>query len=334
MPSAVLVEGLTKDVRVGWWRRRTRRALDDVSFDVPRGTVFGLLGSNGAGKSTTFGLLVDLIRPSAGRVEVLGLPPGSLIARRRVGFLPENPALYDHLTAVEFLAYVAGLCGLGRRAGPTRAADVLDRVGVGSERELPLRRLSKGMRQRVGLAQALVHDPELLILDEPMSGLDPVARHCVRELILTLRDEGRTVLFSSHVLSDAERLCSRIAILSRGRLVMSGSVTALTNGARAHSEGGWEIVANGVGAQVAERLRRRVRHLREIADGRYRFELPAAGMPEPFVAELAAAGARLVSVAPIARSLEDAFFAAVAAEPCVHAARPPGGAGRPAVGSS
>jgi ABC-2 type transport system ATP-binding protein len=226
MPLAVLADSLTKDFPLGW-RRGTRRALDDLSLEIPMGGVFGLLGPNGAGKSTTLKILLNLIWPSSGRAEVLGHAPGALAARQRLGFLPENPTFYDHLTAEELLTYFAGLFGYSRRDARTRAAAVLDLVGIHDDRRRPLRQFSKGMLQRVGLAQALVNDADLLIFDEPMSGLDPVGRRDVRQLILRLRDEGRTVLFSSHILSDAEQLCSHVAILAKGRLIASGAVEEL-----------------------------------------------------------------------------------------------------------
>ena len=193
--------------------------------------MFGLLGPNGAGKSTTLKLILNLLWPTSGRAEVFGCPAGDLGARRRLGFLPENPTFYDHLTAEEVLGYFAGLFGLTGEERRRRVARVLDDVGLADGRRRPLRQLSKGMVQRVGLASALVNDAELIILDEPMSGLDPIGRREVRELILRLRDEGRTVLFSSHILSDAELLCSRVAILARR------AARGLGFDSRAHVEG-------------------------------------------------------------------------------------------------
>lgn len=229
MRRAVVTDALTKDFAVGW-RRNQRCALDHLSLEIPFGGVFGLLGPNGAGKSTTLKLLLNLLWPTSGRAEVLGHAPGALAARQRLGFLPENPTFYDHLTAEELLTYFAGLFGHRRDAARRRAASVLDLVGIDADRRRPLRQFSKGMLQRVGLAQALVNDAELLIFDEPMSGLDPLGRRDVRQLILRLRDEGRTVIFSSHILSDAEALCSRVAILARGELIASGPIDEVTRG--------------------------------------------------------------------------------------------------------
>src|SRR5580698_10714828 len=224
---ALATRDLTKDYAVGFWRKRPYRALDRLTLEVEPGEVFGFLGPNGAGKTTTLKLLMQLVFPSSGHAEILGRPLGDLSMKRRIGYLPENPYFYDHLTAEELLVYFAALFGYrgtGRRA---RVSRLLDEVGLGAERRLQLRKFSKGMLQRVGIAQALINDPDLVIFDEPMSGLDPLGRRDVRSLILRLRDRGCTVFFSSHVLSDAEALCSRVAILAKGRLVATGRLNEM-----------------------------------------------------------------------------------------------------------
>ena len=307
MATVVQTDNLTKDFHTGFWRPRPHRALDALTLAVPANGVFGLLGPNGAGKSTTLKLLLDLIRPTAGRAELLGLPAGDVSARQRLGFLPEHPTFYDYLTAEELLTYFAGLFGYRGPERHRRATAVLDRVGLGADRRRPLRQYSKGMVQRVGLAQALVNDPELVILDEPMSGLDPVGRREVREMILELRDEGKSVVFSSHILSDAEALCSRVGILSKGKLVAEGSIGELTSG----GSRGWEIVVTGTDPAHAGRLAKAVERITPIAEGRYAIRLGAESRPEPLVAELAAAGARLVSVTPLRATLEDVFLQAL-----------------------
>jgi ABC-2 type transport system ATP-binding protein len=307
MSIVVRTDRLTKDFFTGFWRPKPKRALDGLTFEIPAGGVCGLLGPNGAGKSTTLKLLLDLLRPTSGAAELLGRPAGDVQARQRLGFLPEQPTFYDHLTAEELLTYFAGVFGYRGEDRRRRASAVLDRVGLADDRRRPIRQYSKGMVQRVGLAQALVNDPELVILDEPMSGLDPVGRREVREIILELRDEGRTVLFSSHILSDAELLCSRVGILAAGRLVASGSIGELTSG-ESH---GWEIVATQVTADVAEVLARRLARVTRIADGRYSFHVGAEARPETFVAELSATGAALVSVTPLRTTLEDVFLRAL-----------------------
>ena len=304
MATAVRTESLTKDFRTGFWRPRPHRGLDGLTLEIPSGGVWGLLGPNGAGKSTTLKLLLNLLRPTSGRAEILGHAPGDRRANRRIGFLPENPVFYDYLTGQELLEYFAGLCGFSKADCRARADRMLDAVGIGQERRRPLRQYSKGMIQRVGLAQALVNDPELVILDEPMSGLDPIGRREVRDLIVKLRDEGRTVVFSSHILTDAELLCSRVGILAKGKLVASGPIAQLT----ADGNRGWEVVASAVPGAFVSRLEHRGIRAVTISEGRYTFELPADAAPEPFVAELSAAGGALISVSPLRTTLEDVFL--------------------------
>jgi ABC-2 type transport system ATP-binding protein len=318
--TVVRTDRLTKDFSTGFWRPRPHRALDRLSLEVPEGGVFGLLGPNGAGKSTTLKLLLDLLRPTSGTAELFGRPAGDAAVRGRLGFLPEQPNFYDHLTGEELVSYFAGLFGCAGEDRRRRVAAALDRAGLDAARRRPLRQYSKGMLQRVGLAQALVNDPELVILDEPMSGLDPLGRKDVRDLILGLRDRGCTVLFSSHILSDAEVLCSRVGILARGRLVACGAIGDLT----ASTRGGFDVVMSGLAADVAGTLRDRARRVTRIDEGRYSFELPPGTRPEPLVAELAAAGATLVSVSPIRTTLENVFLDALAS------AGGPGASGEPA----
>lgn len=303
MSVVLRLDRLTKDFSTGFLATGRCRALDEVSLELARGEVFGLLGPNGAGKTTTLKLVTGLLRPTSGRVHVFDRAPGDRAARAFVGFLPEQPVFYDHLTAQELLTYFAGLCGIAGTERRRRIAAVLDEVGIGPAREQPMREYSKGMLQRVGLAQALINEPALLILDEPMSGLDPIGRREVRELILRLRDAGRTVLFSSHILSDAEALCSRIAILARGRLVASGSLGDLTAG-RAR---GWEVIAADLSPAAVTSLQSRTTRVTPIAHGRYSFELREGEKPEPFVAEIVTAGGSLVSVSSTRATLEDVF---------------------------
>jgi ABC-2 type transport system ATP-binding protein len=304
MATAVNTDRLTKDFTTGFWRPRPHRGLDGLTLEVPVGGVFGLLGPNGAGKSTTLKLLLNLLQPTGGRATILGMAPGDVRAHQRLGFLPEHPTFYDYLSAEELVTYFAGLFGYSPADCRARASRALDRVGLEADRRRPLRQYSKGMVQRVGIAQALVNDPELVIFDEPMSGLDPVGRREVRELILELRDEGRTILFSSHILSDAELLCSAVGILTKGKLVASGTLAELTAGGGR----GWEVVASGVSDGLVERLRQRAVRVTSISPGRYSFDLAADARPEPFVAELASGSATLVSVTPLKTTLEDVFL--------------------------
>jgi ABC-2 type transport system ATP-binding protein len=269
---------------------------------VEAGDVFGFLGPNGAGKTTTLKLLMRLVFPTSGRAEILGRPAGDLSVKRRIGYLPENPYFYDHLTAEELLSYFGGLFGFDAATRRARADKLLDDVGIGAERRMPLRKFSKGMLQRVGIAQALLNDPELVILDEPMSGLDPLGRRDVRALILQLRDSGCTVFFSSHVLSDAEALCSNVAILAKGRLVTAGRLTDML----AFQVRGWELVASNVGVGLVRALEARARRVVRLSEGRYSVELPLEP-PDRLVSEIAAAGATVVSLNPLRETLEDFF---------------------------
>ena len=305
---AIDTEDLTKDYALGFWRKRPYRALDRLTLAVEPGEVFGLLGPNGAGKTTTLKLLLQLVFPTGGRAEILGRPAGDVSVRRRIGYLPENPYFYDHLTAVELLNYFGRLLGLGGADRAARIPRLLDQVGIGAERRLALRRYSKGMLQRVGLAQALLNEPEVVFLDEPMSGLDPIGRRMVRELILGLRDRGATVFFSSHILSDAEAVCSRVAILAGGRLVASGRLTDLL----AFGIKGWEVIVEGVDRAVLDRVRAVAVKVTPIAERRYALELPPSARPDQVMADLAAAGASVVSMNPLRDTLEDFFMRQVA----------------------
>jgi ABC-2 type transport system ATP-binding protein len=300
---ALATHDLTKDYAVGFWRKRPYRALDRLTLNVEAGEVFGFLGPNGAGKTTTLKLLMQLVFPTDGRAEILGRPLGDLDVKRRIGYLPENPYFYDYLTAEELLTYFAGLFGYRAQERRARASRLLDEVGIGAERRLQLRKFSKGMLQRVGIAQALVNDPELVIFDEPMSGLDPLGRRDVRALILALRDRGCTVFFSSHVLSDAEALCNRVAILAKGRLVATGRLADML----AFRASGWELVVAGVSDTALAAVESHVRRAVRIGEGRYMLDLALEPAPEHLVAELTAAGAHLVSLNPIRQTLEDFF---------------------------
>ena len=226
MSTLIRVNGLRKEFRQGFFMRRVL-AVKGVSFEVESGEIFGFLGPNGAGKTTTIKMLTGLISATGGEATLFGDPVPSPRALARVGFLPENPYVYPYLSPTEFVELCARLSGLSRKAARDRTRQVLEQVGVLYAADRPVRRLSKGMLQRTGLAAALVSDPELLILDEPMSGLDPVGRKEVRDLILEERKNGRTIFFSTHILSDVEAMCDRVAILRRGEVVVSGRLSEL-----------------------------------------------------------------------------------------------------------
>jgi ABC-2 type transport system ATP-binding protein len=304
MAAAIETDNLTKDFLVGFWRPRPYRALHELTLEVQPGEVFGFLGPNGAGKSTTIKLLMQLIYPTSGRAQLFGRPPGDLSVRARLGYLAENPYYYDYLTAEEVLTYFAKLLHVPAADVKSRVSRILDDVGIGGERRLRLRQFSKGMLQRVGLAQAIIHEPELVVLDEPMSGLDPLGRREVRDLILRLRDRGCTVFFSSHILSDAEMLCNRVGIMAQGRLVSSGRLSDMV----AFELKGWEIVVAGISEAVQAELRTKVRGLAPLADGRYAIDLAPDVKPEPLLAELSSRGATVESMNPVRDTLEDYFL--------------------------
>ena len=305
--AAVRLVALTKDFDVGFWRRRPVAALRGVTLDVAPGEVLGYLGPNGAGKTTTLKLLVQLLFPTSGSAEVLGRPAGDVAARRRVGFLPEAPAFGDNLSAEELLVHYGRLFGFAAADARRRAARLLDRVGIDAARRRPLRRCSRGMLQRVGVAQALLNDPEVVFLDEPLAGLDPLGRRAVRGLLMSLREEGRTLLLSSHILSDAEVLCSRIAILDRGRLVAAGRMADLGLEVR-----GWELVVAGVTPAQVTAMEPAVQRVTRVDDGRCLIALPRSRPPEPILGELIRAGARILALDPQHETLEEFFVRTVA----------------------
>src|ERR1700752_949816 len=240
---AVEITNLTKDYEIGFFRKRRVRAMDNLSLSIDEGQIFGFLGANGAGKTTTLKLLMRLIFPTAGSARILGHDIQDVRMHRRIGYLPENPYFDDYLTARELLEYCAELFGFPVAERGKRAADLLARVKLDEKRwDTQLRKFSKGMLQRVGIAQALVNDPEIVFLDEPMSGLDPLGRRDIRALILGLREAGKTGFFSSHILSDAEALCSRVAIVAGGRLATCGSLAEM----RGLEVRGWEMAMSDV----------------------------------------------------------------------------------------
>ena len=303
---AVETSELTKDYRGGFWRTVSRRALDCLSLSVKPGEILGLLGPNGAGKSTTLKLLLRLIFPTAGGATVLGRPVGDVSTHSRIGYLPENPSFYDHLTATEFMHYAGWLAGLDSRTRRLRTGEWLERVGLSAVEGLPVQKFSKGMVQRLGLAQALIHDPELVILDEPMSGLDPMGRRHVRDLILELRRQGKTVLFSTHILADAETLCDRVAILDRGRLQSLGSLREILQSATSATELVLEDPAPAALAALARFATATVR-----TGDRVRLELDGNVEIAEVLGTALGVGARIVALNPVKVSLEDYFMSRV-----------------------
>ena len=250
MGVAIKIAGLRHayPARLPW--KRGKPALRGLDMEVAEGEIFGFLGANGAGKTTTIKILVGLLRPDAGEASLLGVSSREVESRRQLGFMPENPYFYEYLTARETLAFYAALSGMPAREHRPRAEELLEFVGLADAGDVRVKEFSKGMRQRLGIAQAVCHRPRLVILDEPMSGLDPNGRRAVREMILHLHREGATVFFSSHVLADVEMLCGRVGLLAGGAVAACGPVAALLS-ARATA---WEVGAEGVGAALRERL--------------------------------------------------------------------------------
>jgi len=298
---AVQVEALGKDFRHPM-TQRLKTAVHEVSFDVPEGGVFGLLGPNGAGKTTTLRMLLGLLPATRGQAWLLGRPAGPPESRQDVGFLPENPYFYDHLTALEFLEFSGELAGLPRAGARIQAHELIERVGLTHAANTRMRRYSKGMLQRAGLAHALMGRPRLLFLDEPMSGLDPIGRREVVDLIRDLKQQGTTVVFSSHILHDVEVLCDRIAILRAGRLLASGTLDALL----AHKGTGAELVVRPRGslALPPEFLGVTI----ETLGAGTRLWIEDGTRASALVARLAGQGHEIVSLTPERQSLEDLFM--------------------------
>lgn len=239
--AVLKTEGLTKEYRAGFWLTRVR-VLHDLNLEVREGEIFGYLGPNGAGKTTTLKLLMGLIYPTAGRAWILGHDASDVAVKAHVGFLPENPSFYDYLTGREFLHFYGDLFSISYRERVQRIEELLQKVGLAKAGGLQLRKYSKGMLQRIGLAQALINDPKVVVLDEPMSGLDPVGRKEVRDLILDLKAKGKTVFFSTHIVSDVEMICNRVGIIVAGKLIRVGPLEELLGSEVACVE----IIASGL----------------------------------------------------------------------------------------
>jgi ABC-2 type transport system ATP-binding protein len=308
MAAVVEIENLTKDYEVGFWRKRKVRALDDLTLKVEGGEIFGFLGANGAGKTTTLKLLMRLIYPNGGRARILGRDISDVSMHARIGYLPEHPYFYDYLTAREFLDYCAELFGYDKRERARRTEDFLTRVHLDQKSwDKQMRKFSKGMLQRVGLAQALINDPEIVFLDEPMSGLDPAGRRQVRDLIAAQRARGATVFMCSHILSDIEVLCDRVAIMRCGRLAETGRLEELRarQGERQHIE----IIVAGVAPELisSELTELEGASVTPTASGA-RIEVAEERDIDVVLAALRRRGGRLVSVQPIRQSLEELFL--------------------------
>lgn len=281
---ALSLSGVTKVVKTPFSRRPGFK-VGPLDLSIGEGEIVGLIGANGAGKTTTLKLLLGLLVPDAGRIDLVGTPSGRGEWRSSVGYLPEQPAFYEYLSGREFLMFVGDLFGLAPGLLSGRVASLLERVGIAESANRPIRTYSKGMQQRLGLAQALLNDPKLLLLDEPMSGLDPIGRRFVRDLLLELRAQGRSILFSTHIIPDAEFVCDRIALMRTGQLTAVGTVDDLLG-----LPSGFEIAA--------------VKGLLGSADERFTVRVPPAELTRT-IEDILGRGAHLVSVSPIRASVED-----------------------------
>jgi ABC-2 type transport system ATP-binding protein len=302
MPDDLIsVEGLEKVFKIGFSRKKVH-AVQGISFSVAEGEIFGFLGPNGAGKTTTIKILTGLIRPSQGRASLFGHPLGSLAAKEPIGFLPENPYIYPFLTPLEFVEMCGRLSGLRGRVLRARSRQVLERTGVWYAADRPARRLSKGMLQRSALAAALVADPRLLILDEPMSGLDPVGRKEVKDLIVDERAAGRTIFFSTHILGDVETLCDRVTIMRRGKIVVRGKLDELL---RKDSQRAGLVLAGA--DEGLERYCRDQGWTTDTTGGRLRVELTGRQAVSSLLKEALGRGADVEQVVYHHETLEDLF---------------------------
>ncbi len=302
----VRADGLAKTFHLGLFRKRVE-AVKQASFEVRRGEVFGYLGPNGSGKTTTLKMLMGLVFPSRGNAEVLGRPVPNRAAKRRLGYLPESPYFYDYLTPEEFLGLVGALCDVPRQERRKRADRLLSRVGLDHARGRPLRKFSKGMLQRVGIAQALMGDPELVVLDEPMTGLDPIGRKEIRDLMLELKREGRTVVYSTHILPDVEMTCDRVAMIFAGRIRSVGPLAELLTARLLSTE---VCLRDGVGGMpsLPERAT-----MRRTPDGML-VDLPAGADVDAFLRAALAGGGSVISVTQRRESLEDLFVREAASQ--------------------
>jgi ABC-2 type transport system ATP-binding protein len=302
MADAIRIENLKKSFRLGFFPK-TKEILKGISLAVKEGEIFGYLGPNGAGKTTTIKCLLGLIFPDAGTIEIFGQPHLSARARQNLGFLPENPYFYDYLTAGEFLEFYADLFGLGRVEKSARISRLLNLVGLEQAASLPLRKFSRGMLQRIGLAQALVNDPKLVILDEPLGGLDPLGRKEIRDIIIRFKQEGKTVFFTSHILQDIEMICDHVAIIVGGRVVKQGALEDLVSERILFTE----LTVAGLAPEDFRGLGERV----TVRGDRVFLRILEERRVEDVLALVREKHGKIVSVSPRTESLEDIFVETV-----------------------
>ncbi|MDH7498973.1 MAG: ABC transporter ATP-binding protein [candidate division NC10 bacterium] len=298
---AIVAKDLSKDFRVGFALRR-RRILHHLDLEVKRGEIFGYLGPNGAGKTTTIKLLMGLIFPTSGQISLLGGEINDFEVKSRIGFVPENPYFYDHLTGWEFMEYCGHLLGMDKAMRDRRISEWMDRLGIRDAGHTRLRKYSKGMIQRIGLAQALLNHPDLVILDEPMSGLDPIGRKEIRDLILSLKEEGKTVFFSSHILPDVEMICDRVGILVDGHLREVGVLEEML-----------EAKIESIEVTVREADLKRLSHLPLSSPplqrgGKVLLSVPNEEILQETLSRLKEEEVRIVSIVPQRETLEEYFL--------------------------
>jgi ABC-2 type transport system ATP-binding protein len=299
--TAIEILGLEKTYKVGFWRKRPKRALHPLHLSVEEGEIFGFLGPNGAGKTTTLKMLMGLVFPTSGSARLLGRDWTDPEVKAQIGFLPEQPYFYDYLTAHELLNYYGQLSGVPGKDRKRRIDEVLQRVGLTDVKGVQLRKFSKGMLQRAGIAQAILHDPKLVFFDEPMSGLDPMGRREVRDLMEQLKLEGKTVFFSTHILSDAEALCDRVAIIHQGELRGVGAVADLTSSVQGKVEVIWQ------GTQVPPSMKALGAECHVTGDT-VRAVL-AENQQDAAIDALRREHIRLIAITPVRTSLEEYFVA-------------------------
>ncbi|MGL5808290.1 MAG: ABC transporter ATP-binding protein [Xenococcaceae cyanobacterium] len=294
---------LSKVYRTGFWMNQKIESLKECSLSVNRGETFGLLGPNGAGKTTLLKILLGIIRSTSGKAALLGHPIGDRAIKQKIGYLPENAYFYDYLTAWEFMELAAGLFQIPRSLQKQRIPQLLDLVGLAQStaRKKKLRQYSKGMLQRVGLAQALINDPELVFLDEPMSGLDPLGRYRMKEIILSLKQEGKTIFFNSHVLADVEQICDRVAILALGELLCVGSLEEIL-GSSDELSNAYQVIVKGGDPQTLKTWIPNIVFKDNYWHGSIRGNL------QEFIATLEQTDARLISATIDRQSLEEFFI--------------------------
>lgn len=309
MSYIIEIENLTKDYEVGFWKKKKVRALDGLNLQVEGGQIFGFLGGNGAGKTTTIKILMSLMFPTAGTAKILGHDIADTKMHSRIGYCPENPYFYDYLKASELMNYFGELFGFDAATRKRKTAELLTQVGLDEKDwNKQLRKFSKGMLQRVGLAQSLITDPEIVFLDEPMSGLDPIGRREIRELIAGLREKGVTVFMSTHILSDIEALCDNVAILNKGKLSATGNLNDLLQ--QSGERQSFEITVKGVTAEVLtdEILQISGASINSKANGANIQVLEETDI-DKVLQIVREKGGTLVSIQPVKQSLEELFVA-------------------------